>query len=150
LDHQSVVDRNLTERYLLEELDSAETAAFEEHFFECPLCAEDVRRSSRMVANLKAVLREQDAAIPVIEIGPEHKFLELTIGLKAEDSAVECEIQCGELVAPLIVAASILGGFVHLHLPARLLAAGPCTVILRNQSSRGELERRQFVISKMA
>jgi hypothetical protein len=54
------------------------------------------------------------------------------------------------LVAPLIVAASILGGFVHLHLPARLLAAGPCTVILRNQSSRGELERRQFVISKMA
>ena len=150
MDHQSVVDRNLTERYLLDELDSAETAAFEEHFFECPLCAEDVRRGSRMVANLKAVLREEAAAIPVIEIGPEHKFLELTIGLKAEDSAVECEIQCGELVAPLIVAASILGGFVHLHLPARLLAAGPCTVILRNQSSRGELERRQFVISKMA
>jgi len=150
LDHQSVIDRNLTERYLLDELDSAETAAFEEHFFECPICAEDVRWGSLMVANLKAVLREEDAAIPVIEIGPEHKFLELTIGLKAEDSAVECEIQCGELVAPLIVAASILGGFVHLHLPARLLAAGPCTVILRNQSSRGELERRQFVISKMA
>jgi Putative zinc-finger len=150
LDHQSAIDRNLTERYLLEELDSAETAAFEEHFFECPLCAEDVGRGSLMVANLKAVLREENAAIPVIEIGPEHKFLELTIGLKAEDSAVECEIQCGELVAPLIVAASILGGVVHLHLPARLLSAGPCTVILRNQSSRSELERRQFVISKMA
>jgi hypothetical protein len=150
LDHQSVVDRNLTERYLLEELDSAETAAFEEHFFECPICAEDVRLGSLMVANLKAVLREEDAAIPVIEIGPKHKFLELTIGLKAEDSVVECEIQCGELVAPLIVAASILGGVVHLHLPARLLSAGPCTVILRNQNSRSELERRQFMISRMA
>jgi hypothetical protein len=150
LNHQTAVDRNLTERYLLEELDSAETAAFEEHFFECPICAQDVRRASLMVANLKAVLREEDDAIPVIEIGPHHKFLDLTIGLKTEDSLIECEIQCGELVAPLIVAASILGGSIHLHLPARLLSAGPCTVILRDKGSRSELERRQFLISKIS
>jgi len=149
LDHQSVIDRNLTERYLLEELDAAETAAFEEHFFECPICAEDVRRGSLMVANLKAVLREEDVAVPVIEISPEHKFVDLTIGLKAEDSVVECEVQCGELVAPLIVAASISGGIVRLHLPARLLSAGPCTVILRYKRSHGELERRRFLISKL-
>jgi len=149
LDHQSVIDRNLTERYLLEELDAAETAAFEEHFFECPICAEDVRRGSLMVANLKAVLREEDVAVPVIEISPEHKFVDLTIGLKAEDSVVECEVQCGELVAPLIVAASISGGFVRLHLPARLLSAGPCTVIVRDKSCHGELERRRFLISKL-
>lgn len=150
MDHQSAVDRNLIERYLLEELDSAETTAFEEHFFECRICAEDVRRASLMVANLKAVLREEDEAIPVIEIGPHHKFLDLNIGLKTEDSLVECEIQCGELVAPLVIAASILGGSIHLHLPARLLSAGPCTVILRDKVSRGELERRHFLISKMS
>jgi anti-sigma factor RsiW len=60
LDHQAAADRKLTERYVLDELDSTEMAAFEEHFFECPICAEDVRRASVMLANLKAVLREED------------------------------------------------------------------------------------------
>ena len=64
MDHQSVVDRNLTERYLLDALDSAETAAVEEHVFQCPICAEDVRWASLMLANLKAVLREEDDAFP--------------------------------------------------------------------------------------
>lgn len=107
MDHQAAVDRNLTERYLIEELDSAETAASEEYFFECSICAEDVRRASLMPANLKAVLREKDEGISVIEIGPNHKFLDLTIGLKTEDTRIECEIQCAELVAPIVVAASI-------------------------------------------
>jgi hypothetical protein len=150
LDHQSAVHRNSTERYLLEELDSAEMAAFEEHFFECPICAEDVRRASLMLANLRTVLPEEDDAIPVIEIGPHDKFLDLTIDLKTEDSLVECEIQCGERVAPLVMGASILGGSIHLHLPTRLLSAGPSTVIIRDKGSLRELERRQFLISKIS
>lgn len=60
VDHQSALDRSLTELYVLGELDAAEAAEFEEHFFECPLCAEDVRRASLLVANVKAVLREED------------------------------------------------------------------------------------------
>jgi hypothetical protein len=150
LDHESAVDRNLTERYLLEELDSAETAAFEEHFFECLICAEDVRGASLMLANLKAVLQEEDDAIVVIEIGPHHKFLDLTIGLKTEDSLVECEIQYRERVAPLVIAALISGGSIHLHVPARLLSAGLNTVIVRDKDSLRELERRQFLISKIS
>jgi anti-sigma factor RsiW len=59
VDHQSALNRSLTELYVLGELDAAEAAAFEEHFFECPLCAEDVRRASLLVANVKAVLREE-------------------------------------------------------------------------------------------
>ena len=150
MDHQSAADRNLTERYLLGELDAAETAAFEEHFFECPICAGDVRRASLMLANLKAVLREGDDAVPVIEISAHHEFLDLTIGLKAEDGLVDCEIQCEAPAAPMVVASSISGGSIHLHLPARLLSAGPCTVILRAKGSRRELERRQFLISKIS
>jgi anti-sigma factor RsiW len=60
VDHQSAIDRSLTELYVLGELHPAEAAEFEEHFFECPLCAEDVRRASLLVANVKAVLREKD------------------------------------------------------------------------------------------
>jgi anti-sigma factor RsiW len=60
VDHQSALNRSLTELYVLGELEASEAAEFEEHFFECPLCAEDVRRASLLVANVKAVLREED------------------------------------------------------------------------------------------
>jgi anti-sigma factor RsiW len=59
VDHQSALNGSFTERYVLEELAAAEAAEFEEHFFECPMCAEDVRRASVLAANLKAVLREE-------------------------------------------------------------------------------------------
>ena len=146
MDHQSALDRNLTERYVLEELETAELAEFEEHFFECAACAEDVRRASLLVANVKAVLREEES--PVIEIGPNDKFVNLTILVRTGISLIECEIQCGTESAPFVVAGARLGGAVHLRLPASLLAAGPCTVVLRAQSSRRELERREFFISK--
>ena len=67
MDHQSAVTGQCTERYLLGELDAAASAEFEEHFFECPVCAEDVRLASRLVANLKAVLGE-DTPVQTIEI----------------------------------------------------------------------------------
>jgi len=60
VDHQSAFNRSLTELYVLGELEAAEAAEFEEHFFECPSCAEDVRRASLLVATVKAVLREED------------------------------------------------------------------------------------------
>lgn len=148
MDHQSAVDRNLTERYLLGELDSAESADFEAHFFECPICAEDVRRATRLVANLKAVFREEDDAIAAIELGPRHKFLDLTIDLKTEASLVECEIHCQQAASPIVVAAPSSGGSVHLHVPADQLPTGPCTLILRDKSTRDELERRQLFVSR--
>ena len=58
MDHQSALDRNLTERYILGELAAAESAEFEEHFFECEACAEDVRQAARFAANVKALLRD--------------------------------------------------------------------------------------------
>ena len=148
MDHQSALNRNTTERYVLGELDAAEVAEFEEHFFACAACAEDVRRISLLVANVKAVLREEDAN-RVIEIGPNDKFVTLTIGVKTEASLI-CEIQCGTELAPIVVEGAPSGGSVHLHLPASVLAAGPCTVVLRSQGSRRELERRTFIVSKIS
>ena len=60
MDHQSAVDRNIAERYVLGELEAPESAEFEEHVFECAACAEDVRDIARLVANIKAVLREEN------------------------------------------------------------------------------------------
>ena len=63
MDHRAAVETGATERYLLGELDEPVRTAFEEHFFSCADCAEDVRTSARFVANAQAVLR----ARPVLE-----------------------------------------------------------------------------------
>src|SRR6266404_5500303 len=92
VNHQTAVDRNLAERYLLGELDAVQAAEFEEHFFDCAACSEDIRQANRMVANLKAVLRENT----LIEIGPHDRLVDLKIEVNAVTTqcvAVDCEFQ---------------------------------------------------------
>src|SRR5260370_36204867 len=96
VNHQTAVDRNLAERYLLGELDAVQAAEFEEHFFDCPACSEDVRQANRMVANLKAVLRENT----LIEIGPHDRFVDLTIEVIAANAncvAYTCKFKPGDV-----------------------------------------------------
>jgi hypothetical protein len=61
MDHEVVVREKLTERYLLEELDQQLRDEFEDHFFDCPECAFDVRAGSAFVQHGKAVLKERAA-----------------------------------------------------------------------------------------
>ena len=146
VNHQTAVDRNLAERYLLGELDTAEAAEFEEHFFDCPACSEDVRQANRMVANLKAVLRENT----LIEIGPNDRFVDLRIEVNAASAAcvaVECEFQPG-VGEPVGMMASPSNGWIHLVLPADRLYAGSWTLILRDANSGQEIERRRLDITK--
>lgn len=58
MDHDEVVRQKMTERYLLEELDPKQREEFEEHFFDCGICALDVRAASMFVEQSKAVLGE--------------------------------------------------------------------------------------------
>jgi len=51
--HQDAVDGLVAERYLLEEMTEAERLEFEEHYFSCPMCAEDVRMGVLMTEGLK-------------------------------------------------------------------------------------------------
>ena len=41
--HQQAVDKQAVERYLLDEMPEIERFAFEEHLFDCDICADDVR-----------------------------------------------------------------------------------------------------------
>lgn len=43
MEHQDAVARLTAERYLLDEMTEAERLDYEEHYFSCPECAEDVR-----------------------------------------------------------------------------------------------------------
>ena len=50
MDHETAVREMMAERYLLRELSPTERDAFEEHFFACKECAEDVRAGSTFIA----------------------------------------------------------------------------------------------------
>jgi len=143
VDHQSAVDRNLSERYILGELSPVEAAEFEEHFFDCPACSADIRHISRLVANLRVEIRD---AIPTIELRPDDPFVRLTIRLETKTTLpVECDCRFARM-PPIIVVTSPQLGIIRLKLNAAAVSPGPCTVIVRDPRSQRELERHQFII----
>jgi hypothetical protein len=68
MDHETAVQLKATERYFLGELAGPDREGFEEHFFMCPECAEDVRALTVFAANAKAAFREE-ATSPVVPVG---------------------------------------------------------------------------------
>ncbi|MBN9662935.1 MAG: zf-HC2 domain-containing protein [Acidobacteria bacterium] len=62
MDHRSAIETTAVERYFLDEMPAAERSEFEEHFFECEHCAEDVRVMSCLEANARAVARAERPA----------------------------------------------------------------------------------------
>jgi len=62
MDHETAVRTGATERYFLGNLPGEDRDRFEEHYFTCPECAEDLRALTVFAANAKAVFREKAAA----------------------------------------------------------------------------------------
>ena len=60
MNHDVVVRQKMAERYLLDELDPQQRDEFEEHLFDCPGCALDVRAGASFVEQSKAVLAETE------------------------------------------------------------------------------------------
>jgi hypothetical protein len=54
--HEQAVEKQATERYLLDEMPELERFAFEEHLFACPVCAADVRAGGVLQDGVKAGL----------------------------------------------------------------------------------------------
>jgi hypothetical protein len=63
LDHERAIQDLAVEGYLLGEMTPGEREAFEEHFFECPACAEDVREAMQLMDGAREVLK----ADPVVD-----------------------------------------------------------------------------------
>jgi len=64
MDHNVAAAQNMTERYLLDELDPAARDEFEEHYFNCTECAADVQAAALLVERIR------DGAIPDPEVHP--------------------------------------------------------------------------------
>ena len=68
MDHQEALQKNATERYLLNELDPELRDQFEEHMFGCQECALDVRAAATFVEQSRAILGEPP--VPAVATKP--------------------------------------------------------------------------------
>ena len=64
MDHSQAVEQMAAERYLLNELTPEAREAFEEHVFDCPDCALDLRAAAAFVDEAKAQLPTLTAPLP--------------------------------------------------------------------------------------
>jgi Putative zinc-finger len=58
MDHNEAVRLQAAEKYLLGELPKEQHAAYEEHFFDCPACAEDLKTTVAFMGSSRQVVRE--------------------------------------------------------------------------------------------
>ena len=70
MDHAEATATYATDRYLLGELNAAEADAFEEHFFDCVECADDLRIGMRLMNGGRDLARQAAAPVeaPVVRI----------------------------------------------------------------------------------
>jgi hypothetical protein len=59
MNHSDALKLNAAEKYLLGELSADQRAAYEDHYFGCPECAEDVRAGVTLLDNARHVLRAE-------------------------------------------------------------------------------------------
>jgi hypothetical protein len=58
MEHEKTIQNLAVESYFLGEMAPAEREAFEEHYFECSVCAEDVRAASQFLDDAKNILAD--------------------------------------------------------------------------------------------
>ena len=60
MNHETAIKIQAAERYVLDEFSPEERIDFEEHYFECSECADDVRAASILAANARKVIAEDE------------------------------------------------------------------------------------------
>ena len=70
MDHNTAIRLEAAELYVAGRLPDAERDQFEEHFFECAECAEEVRWEQVFAANMRAAFREESLRTPARAAAP--------------------------------------------------------------------------------
>lgn len=71
MEHSEAIREMLAEKYLLDELSPDAREAFEEHFFGCLECAQDVRSGAMMIGGMTDALAEEPASAGAMARKPE-------------------------------------------------------------------------------
>src|SRR3954471_4375499 len=72
MNHDRAVREQAVERYLLGELSKAARARFEEHFFDCALCAADLKEGALFVDALRLPPEPTGVSEPKIHLVAKH------------------------------------------------------------------------------
>lgn len=69
MNHSESIEQMAAERYLLDELTPEEREAFEQHVFDCPECALDLRAGSAFITEARAQLPEliSESSVPAVK-----------------------------------------------------------------------------------
>ena len=59
MDHNEAVRLQAAENYVLGKLPKEQHAAYEEHFFDCPVCAEEIKATVAFMESARQVIREE-------------------------------------------------------------------------------------------
>lgn len=83
MDHATALRKAIAESYVLGELSEEERAEFEEHFFTCPECAEDVKALSTFVADARVALAARPVARRPVDAARRMRLLMLPLAATA-------------------------------------------------------------------
>jgi hypothetical protein len=64
MDHAEAMDTGAAERYALGQMEEGERDRYEEHFFDCPECAAEVKAAVSFLDNAETVVREKARVAP--------------------------------------------------------------------------------------
>lgn len=59
MDHNSAIENHTAERYLMGELNEAERDAYEEHFFCCAACADEIKSANEFMESARQVVHDE-------------------------------------------------------------------------------------------
>ena len=65
MEHAEAQESHAAERYILDEMSESERDGFEEHYFGCAICAEDVIAGTRLMDSGRAIARETANVVPI-------------------------------------------------------------------------------------
>ena len=65
MEHAEAQESHAAGRYILDEMSESERDGFEEHYFGCAICAEDVIAGTRLMDSGRAIARETASVVPI-------------------------------------------------------------------------------------
>lgn len=92
MDHNYAIENHVAEGYLLDDLDEAERDAYENHYFGCTTCAEEVEMVSEFMDTAKQVIREELKPQPVAISSSPNWFRRITAPIMQPLTAALCAL----------------------------------------------------------
>ena len=154
MEHTDAILTNAVERYLLGEMTEAEQGIFEEHYFDCRVCAADVTDGTRMMMAGRLVAAEETQASNVVPM-PVRRFwgvptaaaASLVFGLLGSGVGYRVALQQHEPLTGLVRVVQINTGVLRAGTPSVVDTVRPGDELRFDIEPHDEAERYAAVVT---